>query len=139
MCDSDQPCYIRSVVVYLVIVVKHNRPIERHQSNHLEIFVGWDKELTCNRVRGSTIYLHRRNGGLRLLSICCMVKALSSKMVLWTIKGDNHPLKLMLRNKIRGMSWHKWGCVDFSWCLMLVTLCQWEPQCSGKTCIGHGM
>jgi hypothetical protein len=53
-------------------------------------------------------------GGVGLISLKAQVECLSAKIILWIIHEVDHPLKSILRRRIKNLSRKQFGVEDFS-------------------------
>lgn len=72
-----------------------------------------------SRVNRDTITQSKHNGGLGLILIIeryrARDRAIAGNMMIWVMGQENHPLRLILRSHIKGLSMAKWGNHDFTW------------------------
>jgi hypothetical protein len=73
------------------------------------------KEYSAPKVDLQTLYKPKKEGGIGLISIRALVKCMLVRFLLWAMAEGSHSLQLILRHRIRELSYKKWGVKDFSW------------------------
>lgn len=82
-----------------------------------DLWVG-DMETARHRVKLNIVELPKDRGGIGLISLIQQVRALASKLILWAITDEDHPLKKLMQASFREMSLKRWGIPNFAWVLL---------------------
>jgi hypothetical protein len=87
------------------------------------------KEYRQLQVDAVTLTNSKKEGGIGLTNVRDQVKCMLVRCLIWAISDGSHPLQIILRHRIRELSFRKWGVKDYSW---LYNACQTLKQQGSK-------
>lgn len=102
---------ILNTLWYLLTLWAGEPSFLRKIQRQIDAFV-WDGR---PRVDYMTITQGKAKGGLGLLSVQEQYNAIAGNLMLWILGPGQHPLQIILRSHVSGLSAKRWGVPDLAW------------------------
>lgn len=115
-------CLIQSCLWYMLYMWAGDSKFLALLQRKVDLFI-WGGR---SRVSKAVASLPKSEGGIGLICIADQHRAITGSLMLWVARPDDHPLRAILQQHVRHLSWKRWGLNDLSW---LVSPC---GQLQGK-------
>lgn len=107
--------FVLSVLWYILSLWVGDIQDLENMDKQIRAFIWAQNGSTRHKVDYDTMLLHRRKGGIGLVSIAQQVLALLGKFIVWALTPGYTPLKAILQKRIESLSYERHSTRDISW------------------------